>query len=243
MDHTAYLAAIERDGAAFADAAQGHLDVGIPSCPEWDVSALVAHLGGVHRYATASVAAGDERIAFEWPEPPKGEGALIEWYREGQGALVAALAEPGTPAWVFMPHVPHTAGWWARRQALELAVHRWDVQSAGSHEPEPVNADLAVDGVDELFGDFVPLQARRRAEAGMRGTLHLHCTDIDGEWWIDFDQEPPVVRRQHAKGDTAVRGPASGLYLWLWNRQTPQAAGLEVLGRPDLVEAWSAVRI
>ena len=35
-----------------------------------------------------------------------------------------------------------------------------------------------------------------------------------------------------------MRGPASGLYLWLWNRQTPEAAGLEVFGRVETAAAW-----
>jgi hypothetical protein len=68
----------------------------------------------------------------------------------------------------------------------------------------------------------------------------VHCTDTPGEWWLDFDAEGLAAKREHAKGDTALRGPASGLFLWLMNRQNAGDSGIEVLGDGALVEAWPA---
>jgi hypothetical protein len=122
-----------------------------------------------------------------------------------------------------------------------MAVHRWDAQAAAGMKPDPVAGDLAVDGVDEMLVQFLPGALSRRPVEGLTGTLHLHATDAEGEWWLDLDAEGLDTRRQHAKADTAVRGPASSLYLWVWNRVAPPAAGLEVFGRTDTVEAWRAI--
>ena len=47
--------------------------------------------------------------------------------------------------------------------------------------------------------------------------MHVHSTDADGEWLVDFDNGLAVTR-EHAKGDVAVRGPASDLMLVLYGR-------------------------
>ncbi len=91
-----------------------------------------------------------------------------------------------------------------------------------------------------MLADFLPRALAANPAEALTGTLHLHATDTPGEWWLDFGAEGLATRREHAKADTAVRGPASGLYLWLWNRQTPEAAGLEVFGRVETADAWPA---
>ena len=44
-------------------------------------------------------------------------------------------------------------------------------------------------------------------------TIHLHCTDVDGEWLLTGTAEGARVTREHAKGDVAARGSASDLLL------------------------------
>ena len=46
-----------------------------------------------------------------------------------------------------------------------------------------------------------------------------------------------AIRREHAKADVAVRGPASDLELFLYNRRGSD--GLEVFGDPAQMAAWS----
>jgi uncharacterized protein (TIGR03083 family) len=198
----------------------------------------------VYAWARYAVSAGGERVSRSGvPTPPAPEDAaqLLPWFRTSLAELLAALSvDADTPAWNSQPNAPNTVGWWQRRQALETVVHRWDMQSAADPgHVDPIAPDLAVDGIDEFLTTFLP-----RVADALTGTLHLHATDTPGEWWLDFDAEELATRRQHAKADTAVRGPASGLYLWLWNRQTPEAAGLEVFGRVETAAAWPvAVRL
>jgi uncharacterized protein (TIGR03083 family) len=245
MDSPRLLSFLAADGATLANAAEGHLDLLVPTCPDWTVAELVAHLGRVHGWVCATVAAGGERAtrpaADEVPQEPD---ALLHWYRTGLQRLVAALdVDPETAAWTFSPSAPNNVGWWQRRQALETALHRWDVQSATSMNPAPINADLAVEGIDEFLTEFLPGLLSANTPDGLKGTFHLHATDTPGEWWLDFDATEQGAKREHAKADTAVRGPTSALYLWLWNRQSPEEAGLDVFGRPETVAAWRAVRI
>jgi uncharacterized protein (TIGR03083 family) len=127
-----------------------------------------------------------------------------------------------------------TARFWARRQAQELAIHRWDAQTAAG-EPRPIDRALAVDGIQEVF-DILP---ERPGVAPIRGageTIHLHCTDGDGEWLIRLGADGIVVTNEHAKGDVAARGTASDLMLLVWGRIPP--AGVDVFGDAALLARW-----
>ena len=54
-----------------------------------------------------------------------------------------------------------------------------------------------------------------RADKPLPGTVHLHCTDVEGEWLLHVDGR---VERAHAKGDLAIRGAASDMLLALYGR-------------------------
>ncbi len=126
------------------------------------------------------------------------------------------------------------AAFWQRRQAHEAAIHRYDAQlAAGS--PQPVNGTLAADGVDELLTVLGP-RSFGAALAGPPATLHLHCTDRQGEWLVRLTDSGFEVERAHAKGDVAVRGPASDLFLFSHNRRGTD--GLEVFGDAAVLERW-----
>ena len=97
-------------------------------------------------------------------------------------------------------------------------------------EPAPVERELAVDGIQEFF-DLIPI----RPGSDVRGngeSIHLHCTDGDGEWLARLEPDGLRVTREHAKGDVAARGSASDLLLLIWGRERP---AVDVFGEPAVL--------
>ena len=245
MDYPAQLESLRREGAAALAAAGGPPDDPVPGCPGWSAADLAAHLGVIHHRVAELVRSGGlDRPArlFREVEAPAPE-LRAAWLAQGVDALVASLAaaDPETAVWTWAG--PGTNRFWGRRMALETAIHRWDLESAHG-EPAPVEAELAVDGVDELFDVFVP----SRRDGGRPGVepwrfdgtgerLHLHCTDVPGEWVLRFGPGSLEVTREHAKGEAALRGPASDLLLVLYGRVGPER--VEVLGDPAVVRLWT----
>jgi uncharacterized protein (TIGR03083 family) len=244
LDTGAHLSAIAADSEAIADLADGHLDQAVPTCPEWTVADVVGHLGGIYSWVWLIIQAGGEKPDGDRDLPPADRSSLVDWFREERTAVIDALSskEPDDPAWTFIRAAPQTVGWWRRRQAMETAVHLYDVEAAAGR-PRAVAPDLAADGVDEIVTSFMPGYLRHNPVEGLEGTIHLHCTDAEGEWVLDFRGPAVEVRREHTKADTAVRGPASDLFLWLWNRSPLDTPGLEVFGRREVVAALSKIRL
>ncbi|HEX4978964.1 MAG TPA: maleylpyruvate isomerase family mycothiol-dependent enzyme [Acidimicrobiales bacterium] len=225
------LDALRRETDAMARLA-GEADpaTDVPSCPGWTIQTVINHCGRVHRWAAAIVRDGaTDRPEFP-PRPPVIDRA---WFEDGARELLDALtqAEPDADAWNHMGQAPKVR-FWIRRQAHETAIHRWDVDDAAHPgAAEPVETELAIDGIDELLDVILP----RAYEGGdLGGTVHLHATDSPhGEWLVRTSGGELLVGHDHQKGDAAVRGTASDLLLWLWGRRGLDSA-LEVFGDPAL---------
>jgi uncharacterized protein (TIGR03083 family) len=240
VDPAQHRAAIVREGAALAAIPASSLAADVRSCPEWTVERLVGHTGRVHRWAASFLALGGAMGEPDpGPRPPQGE-AILPWYREALDGLVAELDrhDPSEPVDTFMG--PSDVAFWFRRQAHEIAVHRWDAEDAVTPGgATPFDPALAADGIDEWLHLFVPRFLVDKGEgtpADLVGaTLHVHCTDTEGEWLLTLTAAGCEVERAHAKGDAALRGPASDLLLAVWHRRP--LAGIDVVGDADRAEA------
>jgi uncharacterized protein (TIGR03083 family) len=225
MDPREHIAALRRDGRRLADAAEGALDRPVPSCPGWTVAELVWHTGTTHDFwrqiAAGEIAGPDDYVQ---PQRPVDE-QLVAWFRPGVEDIATVLERlgPATPVWTWSPR--KDVGFICRRMAQETAVHSWDARAAVGRD-EPIEPRLAVDGVNE-FLDFL-LPGRPQHLKGPAETIHLHATDVDGEWLIRAGDGACRVDRSHGHGDAAVRAPTSDLLLLLWRRRSPEA--LEVHG-------------
>jgi uncharacterized protein (TIGR03083 family) len=221
----AYRAAIRAEADTLVAAAErAPLDATIPACPDWDVAELLGHLGNVYRWAAACVESNAFVSPSDLPRPPERD-ERVAWVQAGATRILEVLDQPAdTPAWTWAPS--GTLGFWQRRQAHETAVHRVDAEQARG-AATPVPRDLAVDGIDEWLA-LLPHRFGAPPITGTGETVHLHCTDGDGEWLIRVTPEGLEVEAIHAKGDVAVRGPASELLLVMMRRRPPEA--VEVLG-------------
>jgi len=247
-DHIGHVAdAGERLAAAVDRTSPGTPE---PSCPGWTVDELVRHVGGVHRWATATLA---QRRAAPFPPAeqeaffeaaPHERDALLAWFRNGCAGLLHVLstAPIDTECWAFLP-APSPLGFWARRQAHETTVHRVDAELAAG-DSSAVDADLAADGVDELLTGFLA-RARGRLVADPPRTLVVRSADTGHGWRIRIEPDRRVVERigqrtgepaDDPMADCALTGPAADLYLLLWNRRGPEA--VEVSGDRAVLDLW-----
>ncbi|WP_306209293.1 maleylpyruvate isomerase family mycothiol-dependent enzyme [Actinoplanes sp. RD1] len=238
------LALIEDRSAAFRAAVAGaDLAAGVPGCPGWTVRDLVTHLGNVHRFWAAAVAAGPagDPPSEEAVGPREPSGDLLEWSAESTRMLVGALraAGPGTGCWTWWEAsgAPMTAGAVARHQVQEAAVHAWDAQAAAG-KPEPIPAAAAVDAVPEFLevglGSLGPWPHR---------PARLTLSATDGPAWV-VDLTPAGAEAHPAAAGepvTTVQAPASDLLLFLFNRIPADAVTVtgdaSVLGE---LGAWTA---
>lgn len=191
----------------------------VPSCPAWTVRDLVWHLGRVQRFWASIARTGrDEAPAFPEPLPgPSDAGQLAAWMRFASHDLLDALGAVDwqQPAWTWWRD-DRTVGAIARHQAQEVAVHRWDAQSA-SGDADRLPAALAIDGVDE----FVWLIRQ------LREPMPVALTVVENGYVYSPSDDPPVVN---------VRAPASDLVLMLYGRIKPPE--LDIEGDESVLDAF-----
>jgi uncharacterized protein (TIGR03083 family) len=223
-EHERFVAACHRAGTAAA----------VPSCPGWTVGDLLYHMYEV-QYGWHRVTA-ERREGFEGlnlPARPE-DGALVallEGEHVGYAAMLRAF-DPSTPIYSWAG--PQSFAWLARRMAQEIAVHRVDAELA-SGPAAPIDGTLASDGIDEFLEFFVNAH-----HGAVGGSVHIHCTDVPGEWTIFEGSEAGEfdVTREHAKGDAALRGAATDILLVLW-RRAPLAT-VDVVGDADVAARFVA---
>ncbi|HEX4218977.1 MAG TPA: maleylpyruvate isomerase family mycothiol-dependent enzyme [Acidimicrobiales bacterium] len=203
------------------------LDTPVPSCPEWDVTALLRHVGKIHRWVARVIATGDMNTPRPEGTAPRGP-ELFEWVTAGAAELYAVGSEhgPNAPVTNWASQEP-VAAFWFRRMANEVAVHAWDARAAAG-KPEPIEAELATDAIDEWLTVMGPL----RPPQGLSGTLHIHCTDAAGDWTVDLASF--ATERGSAPADAELVGPASGVLLRLFGRSDEG----EVRGNPGVLARW-----
>jgi uncharacterized protein (TIGR03083 family) len=227
--------------ALIAAARTAGLDTPVEHCPGWNIGRLVSHTAKVFQRTAVVVAenlmappANDRFIPFARDE------AVFEQFDEVLEELVETLANavPNAPSWNFSGE-NLTNAFWVRRMLNEAAVHRWDAQHAAG-AAEGFVPELAVDIIDELLFVLMPVLSAKK-NPGLSATFHFHCTDTDGEWLTTFTAGIPTTTREHAKGQLAVRGPASSLCLWAWNRLPATEGDLEALGDTELLDQWATV--
>jgi uncharacterized protein (TIGR03083 family) len=242
-----WLAALRADGPALQDAvAEAGPGAAVPGCPGWTVADLVEHLTSLSKWVRETVprgvvTKGADRVVPsprpDWPE------ALESLRRELTGTIETLDAlDPEFPAWTW-PAQAKKAGFWHRRMAHEVSVHRWDAESAAGRSTA-IETKLAADGVNEILDTWLP--AGRRAEpTELLGVVHLVATDASYEWFLRLrgtgvallDTGTILDSDDHHARAEAI-GTASDLQLALMGRRPLSA--LTITGDQRLVSALHA---
>lgn len=241
------LAAMTDDGHALLGAVAPRPDLAVPACPGWTASDLLAHTGGAHRWADHVLAQGPAAQERRLPAAPRQIEEWLRWYREGLDRLRESFDRlgPTEPVWTPTAGVA-TSAWWARKMAVETAIHRWDAQDAGcaadGSAPLELHSTVAAGGIDEFSSEFLPGLLAYQGDNGPRGLARLEAHDIRREWVLDLRPTDPVGGAKDAEL-TVVAGSASTLLLWMWNRHPDPFSVLSVTGPPDLLTDWSTLQI
>jgi uncharacterized protein (TIGR03083 family) len=206
----------------------GDLAVPVEGLGRWKARDVIAHLGGVHRWATRIVATSS-RDGPGFTKSKLHGTELCDWFDEGVTDLLDTLgaAAPDAACPNFNPGSPNTNAFWIRRQTHETLVHCFDIERALA-EPSPIAADVAADGVDEYLDTFV----RTRGKQTLTAPLRLACTDHPASWLvspadrpgridIDADDTEPLAK---------ITGPAMSLLLVAWQRITTDRPEICVTG-------------
>ena len=173
-----WLAALRADSPALQDAvAQAGPDRGgAHPARAGPCADLVEHLTGLLHWVRETVPRGvtdrpDDRADPPAPAPEWDE-ALDGLRRELTGTIETLEAlDADFPAWNWAPQAK-TAGFWHRRMAHEISVHRWDAEAAAGRAT-PIETKLAADGVSEVLDTWLPAGRRKGPP-----TCTASCT-----WW------------------------------------------------------------
>lgn len=231
-------ALVEDRSAALRDcvASSADLDVRVPSCPDWSLRDLVAHLTEVQRFWAAAVAAGPSGKPPA-PVPASVDDTLPADLLERSAAatreLVATLraAGPGTGCWAWWgsSDIPMTSGSVARHQVQEAAVHAFDAQLA-TGTPQSVPTVVAIDGIAEFIGI-----SHGTAGPWPHEPARIGLYAAEGESWVlDLTASGAHVLGGRPATATGLHGSASDLLLTLHGRLSPDS--LRIQGDRAVVE-------
>jgi uncharacterized protein (TIGR03083 family) len=242
MEPDRFLDLLEQDGARLASVARrGDLHSPIPTCPGWTVADCVAHTADVYQHKIACMR--QQRRPEEYPgEPPAGV-ALIDWFDTSLAALLTELRNrgPGAPSYTWWP-ADQTVGFWYRRMAQETAIHRLDVEDARG-EPTPIDAELAIDGIDEVLDAFMS-DGWDTVTPEEWGTVDPHAAEgktiavrAGGRAWRSTLGADRIALAEHGgPSDASVSGEPEAALLWLWGRRPDSV--VELVGDPAALTAF-----
>lgn len=226
METARYLACLQHDAARLRLVAEGHLDLKVPSCPDWTVAELVTHVAEAYQHKIQCI----RLQAFPRPWPPDFSGEEpVALFDRSLAELLAEFDKHGPDAPAKTWYDPdQSVGFWIRRMAQETVIHRIDGELAVG-EVTAIPADLALDGIDEVLGIFLgwdsidTIQREGREPwpllADTDGAVVVVRADADHAWSARFTPDGVQVSVGASEEPAAtLNGDPVDLLLWLWRR-------------------------
>ena len=208
MNDQDLLASLLEDVEATAGLLDSAPNASVVHCPGWTVEDVVAHHGGVLRWAEVVARTGE--AVFEQYPPPDGRDGLRRWYVDAARRFAATVSELDRdgPCWTF-GRPPERVWFWIRRQALEAAVHRWDAELATGVEYR-IRSDVASLGITEVVDDLFPRQLALGRSQALSSMTAVRADDIGQDWLVG-----PV---EADASSSSVEASAAVLLLLFWRR-------------------------
>ncbi|CAL9591596.1 hypothetical protein SUDANB95_05206 [Actinosynnema sp. ALI-1.44] len=245
LDYARLIEVLAAEVELLAESAEGRRpERQVPACPGLNLGETVRHVGSLCRMATQWVRDGLQPVT--WQQDPLPGQSLPDYARAAVGPLVEALSarEADDPCETWWPE-DRTCGFWARRVAHDVTVHRMDVQAAAGLEVTPVPDDVAEDGVDEVLTLWL---GHRLDVLGVRGTRDSTVAiRVGGRVWLTRTGPNPSLAwratpEEAESADAEVTGSAMAVYRWLWGRIPDRE--VEPVGDHDAIaQLWALLRL
>jgi uncharacterized protein (TIGR03083 family) len=217
-----YFELIDADTERLIEMGERGLKEPVPSCPGWDVAEVVWHTAVVFEHKVRVMA--DNAWPDPWPPADFDDRDELAFLREAKDDLFEEFSRHDIREETTTFGSDSTIGFWARRMALEAAVHRYDAELAHS-DPTAVAEDLALDGVDEVLRVMLagPWWSER-VDTRHPVDAVVAVRAVDRLWSCDLRQRSVTVS-DGADGVPAatVQGEPDHVFLWLWGREPDSA--------------------
>ena len=225
MELKELLVVAEQAGRSLVDSAEKDLDATVPTCPEWNNLELLNHMKMVWWFAASQINTGNETERTV-PSDEMNNSPLEQLEDLLNSCQVNDFS---SPCWSWTTN--KTVGFWVRRMAHENTVHNWDTEGTLDTRSS-ISTLLALDGIEEKL--FMYPADTNFPDA----SIHLHCTDCEGEWMLASSSGGLEIKREHGKGDAAVKGRAEDILLYLWGRGQEN---LECFGDEEVINTWARI--
>lgn len=212
-------------------------DARVPHLAPWTVHDVLAHLTGDFLWVLGTLATRRRPTTGLVAVETRGTALCDEWDAVA-ARLVDALTglDPDEPCGNFAQGDAGRVGFHVRHQAFETTIHRWDVEAVtGDHAP--IDADVAVDAIDELFETYTV----RYSPHVIAAPVVVGCTDAPAAWRIAPNTRDGFVTvdRCDRDGDLPdVEADAAVLLLLLWQRIAPEDGRITYRIDPAAVRAF-----
>nr|MBA2444298.1 maleylpyruvate isomerase family mycothiol-dependent enzyme [Nocardioidaceae bacterium] len=217
-----YLELIDADTERLIAMGERGLTEKVPCCPGWDVAEVVWHTAGVYEHKVRVMA--DNAWPDPWPPADFDQREELAFLREAKNDLFEELSRHDVAEETTTFGTDRTIGFWIRRMAHEVAVHRYDAELAHG-DTTPIDPELCIDGIDEVLRVMLAgpwwvdrVQTQHPVDA-------LVAVESDGHTWVCDVREKEVLVSavDGAERTAAVSGAPEQVFLWLWGRAGDEA--------------------
>ena len=224
LSPAAYLEHLLGEGTRLAAAVRAaDPDHPVAAGPGWTARDVAVHTGAVYHHKMAILRLGRLPERGEWATRPPDGADPVAWFTAALEQILEVLGkvdpDAGTMTWAG----EQPTWFWHRRMAQETAVHRVDAESTLGGG-EPIDNDLALDGIDEVLTVF--LRSDRDASAPGSGERVLIRTG-EHAWSVALGADRVEVERGPGPSDAVITADASDLVLWLWGRRPDEVVHVE----------------